>query len=82
MLLGVQVDATGPFLNGHYREAHVNAAVKFPFLDLRQDDKKYPILCYYHIRKPQKTNLLFIINSAKEVMWHFICLLFVRTKTK
>lgn len=36
MLLGVQVDATGPFLYGHYREAHINAAVKFPFLDLRQ----------------------------------------------
>lgn len=36
MLLGVQVDAAGPFLYGHYREAHINAAVKFPFLDLRQ----------------------------------------------
>lgn len=36
VLLGVQVDATGPFLYGHYREAHINAAVKFPFLDLRQ----------------------------------------------
>lgn len=36
MLLGVQVDATGPFLYGHHREAHVNAAVQFSFLDLRQ----------------------------------------------
>lgn len=36
MLLSVQVDATGPLLNGHDWEADVDAAMKFAFLDLRQ----------------------------------------------
>ncbi|TNN36053.1 hypothetical protein EYF80_053781 [Liparis tanakae] len=35
VLLGVQVDATGSLLDGHDREADVDAAVKFAFLDLR-----------------------------------------------
>lgn len=36
MLLGVQVDATRPLLDGHDGEADVDAAVKFALLDLRQ----------------------------------------------
>lgn len=36
MLLSVQVDATGPLLDGHDREAYVDAAMKFAFLDLKQ----------------------------------------------
>lgn len=89
MLLGVQVDATGPFLYGHYREAHINAAVKFPFLDLRQagwqgcsvSQLAKQISCFILLSHPQTTKkVLFIINSAKEVMGQFICLLFVREK--
>lgn len=36
MLLSVQVNATGPLLDGHDRKAHVDAAMKFAFLDLKQ----------------------------------------------
>lgn len=41
MLLGVQVDATGPLLDGHDGQAHVDAAVEFALLDLRQVSKTY-----------------------------------------
>lgn len=41
MLLGVQVDATGPLLDGHDGQAHVDAAVEFALLDLRQVSKIY-----------------------------------------
>lgn len=34
MLLGVQVDTTGPLLDGHDWEANVDAAMKFSFLNL------------------------------------------------
>lgn len=36
MLLSVQVDATGPLLDGHDRKAYVDAAMKFAFLDLKK----------------------------------------------
>lgn len=36
MLLGVQVNTTGSLLDGHDRKAHVDAAMKFAFLDLKQ----------------------------------------------
>lgn len=36
VLLGVQVDATGPLLDGHDWEANIDAAMEFAFLDLRQ----------------------------------------------
>lgn len=40
MFLGVKVNPTGPFLYGHHGEAHIDTAVKFPFLYLnRQHDK-------------------------------------------
>lgn len=35
MLLSVQVDATGPLLDGHDREAYIDAAMKFALLDLK-----------------------------------------------
>lgn len=41
MLLSVQVDATGPLLDGHDREAYIDAAMKFAFLDLQQVRDKY-----------------------------------------
>lgn len=34
MLLGVQVNTTGPLLDGHDWEANVDAAMKFSFLNL------------------------------------------------
>lgn len=43
VLLGVQVDATGPLLDGHDGQAHVDAAVEFALLDLRQVSKTYSI---------------------------------------
>lgn len=43
MLFSVQVDATGPLLDGHNWEADVDAAMKFPFLDL----KTMTELCMY-----------------------------------
>lgn len=41
VLLSVQVNATGPFLDGHDGEANVDATMKFAFLDLRQANKTY-----------------------------------------
>lgn len=41
MLLRVKVDATGPLLDWHDREAYVDAAMKFAFLDLQQVRDKY-----------------------------------------
>lgn len=35
-VLGVQVDAHGLLLDGHDGEAHVDAAVELPFLQLRE----------------------------------------------
>lgn len=39
VLLRVQVDATGPLLDGHDGQAHVDAAMEFSLLDLRQMSK-------------------------------------------
>lgn len=41
VLLSVQVNATGPFLDGHDGEADIDAAMEFAFLDLRQVNKTY-----------------------------------------
>lgn len=35
MLLGIQVNATSLLFDGHHREADVDAAMQFAFLDLR-----------------------------------------------
>lgn len=43
VLLCVQVDATGPLLDGHDGQAHVNAAMEFTLLDLWQMSKRYLI---------------------------------------
>lgn len=43
VLLRVQVDTTGPFLDGHDGQAYVNAAMEFSLLDLRQMSKAYLI---------------------------------------
>ena len=35
VFLSIKIDALGFLLNGHDREAHVNAAMQFPFLNLQ-----------------------------------------------
>lgn len=51
MLLSVQVDATGSLFDGHDREAYIDAAMKFSFLDLRKmiiyiNDGSLKFVCY------------------------------------
>lgn len=43
VLLCVQVDATGPLLDGHDGQAHVDAAMEFTLLDLWQMSKMHLI---------------------------------------
>lgn len=43
VLLRVQVDTTGPLLDGHDGQAHVDAAMEFSLLDLWQISKMYLI---------------------------------------